>query len=403
MNAQQARELKTFVRHLVTAGANASLYSLDHPQVARLSAAAHESIHKAFGSDTEISFLLIEDELVVDGVPQGTDMYITRFGREMKSFGIGHVRLFHGITQKEVANVVAALAKKTRSRSNLVTTDNIRFGKLGLAVPGEQDEGGVVDNPAKRKTLSDIYAEGISLFKEVSEGIRNNERHNFSGIVEIAAGFVDICKKMSHPFQALACLRALDEYTFIHSGNVCVLNLAQAMSLGIDGPLLQDIGVAALLHDIGKLYMPLEILNKPGRLDEKEMELVKQHPVKGAVYLLNTPGIPRLAAITAFEHHMRFDGTGYPSVGSEWRQNLCSQMTTISDFFDAARTKRVYKGAMEFEEIAVYLMDLAGKQFNPALTDNFLRLANSLRTSTEKKQPPQDDYDTATRAADSPL
>ena len=380
MKVQQAEGLRDFIRHLVTATANAALYSIDHPQVNRLCTVAHEVLQNALGSDSEISCLLIEDELVIEGVPLTSDMYVSRFAQTMKSFGIGHVRFMQGITRRELHDLVGTLTIKTDCRGKLSATENIRFGKVGLSLPDQGDGAGVLENAEKHLTLADIHSEGLSLFKEISEGIVKNQRLNLSGVVEIVNGFVDICGNMSHPFQALASLRVQDEYTFIHSANVCILNLAQAMSLGIDGLLLQDIGVAALLHDIGKLYVPEEILNKPGRLDEHEMELIRQHPVKGSIYLLDSPGIPRLAVITAFEHHMKFDRTGYPLVASDWRQNLCSQMTTISDFFDALRTKRAYRGAMEFDDIAVKMLDLAGKDFNPALTENFLHITNTLRT-----------------------
>ena len=113
------------------------------------------------------------------------------------------------------------------------------------------------------------------------------------------------------------------------------------MALGIDGQLLHDIGLAAMLHDMGKLFLPEEVLTKPGKLDEKEWELMKLHPVRGAQYLLSTPGVPQLAVITAYEHHMNYDLSGYPQVPQGWRQHLCSQMTTISDFFDALRLYEV--------------------------------------------------------------
>jgi response regulator RpfG family c-di-GMP phosphodiesterase len=106
------------------------------------------------------------------------------------------------------------------------------------------------------------------------------------------------------------------------------------------------------------------------------MEIIRQHP-PGALYLLDGPDTLRMVAITAFEHHMKFDYSGYPKVGSGWQQNLCSQMTTISDFFDALRTRRPYKEAMEFEVIKEQMVEMAGKEFNPALTEIFLHLADT--------------------------
>jgi HD-GYP domain-containing protein (c-di-GMP phosphodiesterase class II) len=173
-------------------------------------------------------------------------------------------------------------------------------------------------------------------------------------------------------------LRVLDEYTFTHSTNVSILNLAQAMALGIKGEELHEIGVAALLHDTGKLYVPEEVLNKPGKLTDTEWESIRQHPQKGAEYLLENPGIPPLAVVVAYEHHMQYDNSGYPQVSKDWRQNICSQMTAISDFFDAMRTKRIYRDDLETNIIADQMAKMSGTAFNPILTRNFLVLIEQM-------------------------
>jgi HD-GYP domain-containing protein (c-di-GMP phosphodiesterase class II) len=170
----------------------------------------------------------------------------------------------------------------------------------------------------------------------------------------------------------------MDEYTFTHSINVCILNLAQGMSLGFEGQLLHDIGIAALLHDVGKQFVPEEILNKPGALENEEWEYMRQHALRGAEYLLNNPGIPRLAVLCAFEHHMKYDMSGYPKVPPGWRTNICSQITMVSDFFDALRTKRAYKDARDFAETAGFMLDIAGTELNPFLTLNFLRILRKM-------------------------
>jgi putative nucleotidyltransferase with HDIG domain len=183
----------------------------------------------------------------------------------------------------------------------------------------------------------------------------------------------------------LAALRNTDEYTFTHSTNVCILNLAQARALGIEGQQLQEIGIAAMLHDIGKMFIPEEILAKPEKLTVEEMELMKEHPVKGAKFLLKQQGVPHLAVVTAYEHHMRCDLGGYPTVTSGWQLNLCSHMTMISDFFDALRTRRPYREPMDLQSISGMMLDMMGTGFHPALARNFLciikHLQNELRSS----------------------
>src|ERR1035437_3505404 len=101
---------------------------------------------------------------------------------------------------------------------------------------------------------------------------------------------------------------------------------------------------------------------------------MKQHPVKGASYMLKTPSVPRLAAIAAYEHHLNFNLRGYPNVSPDWQQNLCSHMTTISDFFDALRTRRPYREPVSLSEISGMMLDMMGTDLHPALTRNFLRI-----------------------------
>ena len=111
---------------------------------------------------------------------------------------------------------------------------------------------------------------------------------------------------------ALTALREYDNYTFTHMVNVSILTMAQARSLGVDGPLLREFGLAALMHDIGKVKTPLEILTKPAALTDDEFAIMKRHTIDGAEILRATPDVPALAPVVAFEHHLRTDGSGYP-------------------------------------------------------------------------------------------
>lgn len=128
-----------------------------------------------------------------------------------------------------------------------------------------------------------------------------------------------------------------------------------------------------MLHDAGKIFIDHEILRKPGKLSDEEWQKIQRHPSRGAQYLLKQKGIPHLAVLTAFEHHMRHDRTGYPKVPDNWRLNLCSEMTMISDTFDALRTRRAYKEPWDFPKISGLMLEEAGKQLNPYLTMNFLK------------------------------
>ena len=129
---------------------------------------------------------------------------------------------------------------------------------------------------------------------------------------------------------ALTALKKYDNYTFTHMVNVSALAMAQARSLNIDGPLLREFGFAALMHDIGKVNTPLEVLNKPDKLTKEEFDIMKRHVVDGAHILRRTPEMPALAPIVAFEHHLKQDLSGYPeNIGSR-KLNLCTMIVSAS-------------------------------------------------------------------------
>lgn len=391
MHPEQATSLYAFIRQLTTAVSTALLYSLDHEQVQRLCAGAAHNLSLALGDEPGLSLLVIDDELVAWDRPLETSMYVNRFCQALKTRGIGHLRLLREVTPQELRQMVRLLSKPPLPNDEIRSSDHIRFGRVEVR-QSEDNSGTSAEDAGRReiRSLADVPLEELSTFMEIYEEARGNKKLNVSGISEIVGCFINAFKQVADPILALAPLRALDEYTFTHSTNVCILNLAQAMSLGIDGALLHDIGIAAMLHDIGKLYVPEEILTKPGKLDDSEWEMIKLHPLRGAQRLLDTPGVPRLAVVTAYEHHLKYNLTGYPRVQEGWQQNLCSQMTTISDFFDALRTKRSYREAMEFANISAIMLDLSGTDLHPLLTRNFLQIISRLSEAVSIDSAKQD-------------
>jgi putative nucleotidyltransferase with HDIG domain len=170
--------------------------------------------------------------------------------------------------------------------------------------------------------------------------------------------------------------------------NVSILTMGQARGLGIEGALLREFGLAALMHDIGKVKTPTEILNKPDKLTEREFEILKRHTVDGAQILRKTPEIPPLAAVVAFEHHLRADGTGYPNGVTRPRLNLGTMLCGIADVYDAMRSQRIYQEAFPTDRILAVLQRNDGRQFDQHLVRRFSQLVgiypagNLVRLST---------------------
>jgi putative nucleotidyltransferase with HDIG domain len=156
--------------------------------------------------------------------------------------------------------------------------------------------------------------------------------------------------------------------------NVAVLTLDQARTLGVDGQRLRDVGVAALLHDIGKVLTPKEILDKPEQLTAPEFEIMQRHTIDGAKILRRTPGMPTLAPVVAFEHHLRLDGSGYPAAARREQLNLGTMICSIADVYDAMRSQRTYQPAYPADRILAVLRRGHRPQFDPHLVQRFFEL-----------------------------
>jgi HD-GYP domain-containing protein (c-di-GMP phosphodiesterase class II) len=150
--------------------------------------------------------------------------------------------------------------------------------------------------------------------------------------------------------------------------------MGQARALGIEGRLLLEFGLSALMHDIGKIRTPKEILNKPEQLTEEEFTIMRRHVVDGAELLRRTPEMPILAPVIAFEHHLRLDGSGYPYGAKRPTLNLGTMLCSISDVYDAMRSQRAYQQVFPTDRILAVLKRADGTQFDQHLVRRFVQL-----------------------------
>lgn len=172
---------------------------------------------------------------------------------------------------------------------------------------------------------------------------------------------------------SLSDIRSIDDYTFSHSVNVCILSLITGITMGIKGDNLKELGIGALLHDIGKIMVSEEILKKPSCLSQNEFEEAKRHTVHGYEILKNSPNINPIARDIALYHHERVDGSGYPYglKGSEIPLN--SRIVAVADVYDALTTDRVYRKKMLPHEVIDYMYSLSNKHYDKTVLDAFTK------------------------------
>jgi HD-GYP domain-containing protein (c-di-GMP phosphodiesterase class II) len=199
---------------------------------------------------------------------------------------------------------------------------------------------------------------------------------------EVVWSLMESLARSVHDVIPLAPLKNHDEYTFIHSVNVSLLVLAQGRSFGIQGPTLHALGLASLCHDVGKLNVPLDVLNYPGKLEGEAWRIMQSHAEEGAWQLATMDGAPPLSVVVAYEHHLRYDGVpSYPVLRHPRKPTLAAQLTSLADVYDALSTLRPYQKARSRGAALEILSQRAGTFHDPVLVGNFVRLAEGLPAS----------------------
>lgn len=172
---------------------------------------------------------------------------------------------------------------------------------------------------------------------------------------------------------SLSLLKQKDDYTFMHSVNVGVFLISFCRGMGLDEETIQEVGVGGLLHDIGKMHTPPDVLNKPGRLTDEEFDIMRGHVTHSKTILEQAPGISTEALQVAYQHHERFDGSGYPNKLEGDQINHFGQMAAIVDVYDAITSDRVYHKGMTPHVALKKMMEWSKYHFNPELFQSFVR------------------------------
>jgi putative nucleotidyltransferase with HDIG domain len=355
------------VRRIATAVRGADLYSPTHPLVQRGIDNLVASAQEALQASSSIIVGFIDDEIVVDGarLPRGTAALVG-FARDLRDREIEKVTISRGITREEIKHFVAVLGDR-QSKVPLpdqLTARGVRHITLGRVVVEDVtgDQAGIA--AAKR-----VYTTAVQTAETLWEAAKAGEQPDPGTARKIIDGLARLVTQDRTSLMALTALKKYDNYTFTHMVNVAALAMAQARSLNLDGALLREFGFAALMHDIGKVNTPLEVLNKPGKLTTEEFDIMKRHVVDGAHILRRTPEMPALAPIVAFEHHLKQDLSGYPEKIGSRKLNLCTMIVSIADVFDALRSNRPYREGMA----TVRIRSIMGEQGNPAFNQVLLK------------------------------
>jgi len=196
-----------------------------------------------------------------------------------------------------------------------------------------------IDRELARKTI----ARSKHAVKSVFDGARLGQPIDAEAVASVVTEISQAVDRNPAMFIDMVRLKSKDEYTYLHSVSVCALMVNLANQLGLDEPTVRSMGLAGLLHDIGKMAVPDTVLNKPGPLDEDELALIRTHPEHGHAMLANGESVTQEVLDVSLLHHEKIDGTGYPKGLKGDAISLAARMGAICDVYDALTSARPYK------------------------------------------------------------
>ena len=374
--AEIQKTISQMVTQFTAAIQNAGIYPADHPQVLSYINETHRLLAELFRAKRAITLLLIGDSLMVERRPLPISGACEKaFVQILRDNSLERVSFNKGLSLDQLDEFIRNLSSATLSAMR--SSRYIRFGKLDAKDPDDRDEDDD-DSPAENEQILDLQT------LTTEDRIKNIFSDTLAGgeispedSDEIVRHFMDNIHREANPLWLLAETKSNDEYTFTHTANVGILTLFLAEHLGFKGSALSNMGVAAILHDVGKVKTPDAILSKQGPLTPDEREVMETHALNGALKLMEQENITNVAVLGALEHHMKYDGTGYPRVKGIREQSIVGQIISIADVYDAMRTTRPYRpDPMPMDRIIQTFRSGSGTDFNPYLVERFLNLVD---------------------------
>jgi HD-GYP domain-containing protein (c-di-GMP phosphodiesterase class II) len=223
--------------------------------------------------------------------------------------------------------------------------------------------------------LLQSYAAGLELLRQTAARLLAGRPADLHATVRLTEHLADLIA--TDPAQALllTTVKSYDEYTYHHMVNVCILSLALARAIGLSHEQSIALGIGGLLHDVGKVKVPRDVLQHDGLLDEEQWRLIQRHPVDGAGLVAVTTRDPLHPAVSiVLEHHAAFDGSGYPELSGRRPPSLPSRIVSVADCFDAITSKRSYRKPEERRQALAILQTGAGRAFDPRVVRTFVRM-----------------------------
>jgi len=366
------------LRYLTSLGqalAVMGLYPEGHPARERAVDASFDLLGELAAAEANPQFSFLDGEVIYRRRIL-RELTGWEWGTRLAAAGVERIEFLEGVTREEYAawldETQRLLAGETpdTAEARQLGARRIRYG--AVEVRGSS-AGGAPVAPGGEVVVPDLDAE-----VETIEWLHGEVgRLGRLPLLEAEAVVRSLSVAMHSQSQIrlpLLQLKTFDQYTTTHSSNVAVLAMALTEYLGLGSREIRGFGVAGLLHDLGKVRIPKEILVKPGKLTDEERTVMQLHPVDGARIIIEQEARLDLAAFVAYEHHIMLSGGGYPTLRYPRDCHYASKVVHVCDVYDALCTDRPYRPAWTSERALGYLAERSGLEFDPELVDVFTRM-----------------------------
>lgn len=344
---------RLFLGNLYAALRSLKLYPVENAAVQRALDELQQGAGALFAREASIEIRMAGDFLFVNGVRLRLELdnyaSFSHIQGLLRAFDVGTMVVHQGIARKEWQAFLSILITLTgegdpesRFESLRVRLDQAEVTSIEL----QPTSAGAEEERQAREVAKRTYSQGVAVTKEAINSVRLGRAPNIKRVKRAVQMIVDQVLTNETSLMGLTTLRDYDEYTFTHSVNVAIFAVALGRKIGLSKLQLFDLGLTALLHDIGKARLPIDILNKVEGLTEDEWRILQSHTWRGGLTLFGLRGydeIPYRSILVAHEHHMKVDLTGYPKAIRPRTLGIFSRLVAVADGYDAATSRRTYQ------------------------------------------------------------
>ena len=369
-----------FLTSFAQAVATMALYGPSHPARRRAVDGSYRILRDLQVHDAQPEFSFLGDEVVYGHWEWAARLAAA--GVQRLEFAADVSRDdFEQFLEGVVARITVSMIDSAEARPGAGTT-SIRFGALGIRGEGRLTPL-VPQQMLSPSSRTYELTEEVATIEWMHEQVADRAQLPLLEAESVVRSLAVAMHGDQEMLLPLLTLREFDEYTTTHCLNVSVLTMALAEAMGMGARDVRAFGVAGLLHDLGKTRIPIDILNKPGKLTDEERAVMQSHTVEGARLILTSDRELDLAAAVAYEHHIMIDGGGYPRRKIERKCHCASALVHVCDVYDALRTHRPYRAAWETPAVLDYIEQGAGKDFDPDIARVFVDLMRRMEGRIE--------------------